>query len=128
VGDRYLLGARNMTLREILGTIAEVSGRPAPRVRLPYAVALAAGYVSERVARLTGGEPRVPLDGVRMARHRMFVDSSKATRELGFAPGPVEQALARAVEWYRANGYVDHSGHLRRRRRERRLAPPAPIP
>lgn len=107
VGERYLLGGRNMTLKEILDAIARITGRAAPRVRLPYSVALVAGHVSEAVARLTGNRPAVPLDGVRMARHRMFVDASKATRELGFAPGSVEAALARAVEWYRSHGYAE---------------------
>ena len=106
IGERYLLGARNMTLKELLATLAAITGRPAPRVRLPYPMALAAGYASEAFARLTGREPRVPLDGVRMARHRMFVDCSKAARELGFQPGPVEDALARAVRWYVAHQYV----------------------
>lgn len=106
VGERYLLGGRNMTLKEILDTLARLTGRAAPRVRLPYGVALVAGHLSEAVARITGHPPAIPLDGVRMARHRMFVDASKATRELGFAPGPVEAALGRAVEWYRAHGYA----------------------
>ncbi|MDE3154132.1 MAG: NAD-dependent epimerase/dehydratase family protein [Acidobacteriota bacterium] len=106
IGERYLLGGRNLTLRELLGTLAALTGRKAPRVRLPYGVALAAGYASEAVSRLTGREPRVPLDGVRMARHRMFVDCSKATREIGFAPGPVDEALARAIAWYVAHRYV----------------------
>ena len=106
IGERYLLGARTMTLKDLLATLAALTGRAAPRVRLPYSVALAAGYASEALARLTGREPRVPLDGVRMARHRMFVDCSRATRELGFVPGPVEDALARAVQWYTAHRYV----------------------
>ncbi|HVC18837.1 MAG TPA: hopanoid-associated sugar epimerase [Vicinamibacterales bacterium] len=110
VGERYLLGARNMTLREILAALAQITGRRAPRVRLPYAVAFAAGCASEAVARLTGREPVVPLDGVRMARHRMFVDCTRATRELGFTPGPVDAALERAVRWYTAHRYVADAG------------------
>jgi dihydroflavonol-4-reductase len=112
VGERYLLGGRNMTLKEILDVLARLTGRPAPRVRLPHGVAYAAGCVDELVARLTGREPKVPLEGVRMSRHTMFVDASKAPRELGFEPGPVEQALERAVRWYQERGYVGASPTL----------------
>lgn len=106
VGERYILGGRNLTLKEILGVVAAVSGRPAPRLRLPHAIALAAGYADGFISRLTGREPLVPLEGVRMARHKMWVDCSKAVRELGFEPGSVEAALERSVAWYRENGYV----------------------
>src|SRR5262245_2498998 len=106
VGERYILGGPNMTLKEILNVLSSVTGRPAPRLRLPHAVALAAGYADEFVSRALGREPQIPLEGVRMARHKMFVDCSKATRELGFVAGSVEQALARAVRWYEENGYV----------------------
>jgi len=106
IGERYILGARNMTLKEILQALAGLSGRPAPRVRLPHAVAMAAGYADEMIARLAGREPQIPVEGVKMSRHRMFVESDKAARELGYAPGPVEKALERAVRWYEAKGYV----------------------
>lgn len=105
-GERYILGARNMTLKEILDALAAITGRSAPRVRLPHAVALAAGYADEWVARISGREPRIPVEGVKMSRHRMFVASDKAARELGYHPGPVEKALERAVRWYESNGYV----------------------
>jgi dihydroflavonol-4-reductase len=106
VGERYILGHRNMTLKEILDVLARVTGRPAPRVRLPHAVAYMAGLADELLARVTGRAPQIPLEGVRMARHKMFVDSSRAVRELGFAPGPVEEALERAVAWYQEHGYA----------------------
>jgi len=106
IGQRYLLGARNMTLEEILGVLARVTGRRPPRLKLPHAVAMAAGYADEFFSRLVGREPQIPLDGVRMARHRMFVDCSKAQRELGFVAGSVEEALERAARWYEVNGYV----------------------
>ena len=106
VGERYILGSRNMTLKEILGSLASITGRPAPRVRLPHAVALAAGYADELFSRLTGREPQIPLEGVRMSRHRMFVASDKAERELGYRPGAVEPALERAVRWYSEHGYL----------------------
>jgi dihydroflavonol-4-reductase len=106
VGERYILGARNMTLKQILDALAQITGRPAPRVKMPHAVALAAGYADEWMSRLTGREPQIPVEGVKMSRHRMFVESDKAERELGYTPGSVEAALGRAVSWYEANGYV----------------------
>jgi dihydroflavonol-4-reductase len=106
IGERYILGGRNLTLKEMLDMLAVASGRPAPRWKIPYAVAYAAGCVDAGISRALGREPQIPLDGVRMSRHKMFVDASKAERELGFAPGPVEGALERAVEWYETNGYV----------------------
>jgi dihydroflavonol-4-reductase len=106
IGERYILGARNMTLKQILGELAAISGRPAPRLRLPHAVALAAGYADEWLSRLTGREPQIPVEGVKMSRHRMFVESDKAERELGYRPGSVEAALERAVRWYAEHGYI----------------------
>lgn len=106
IGDRYLLGGENLTLKQILDALSRITGRPAPRVRLPHAVALAAGYADAAVSMLLGREPHIPLEGVRIARHKMFVNCSKAVRELGFQPGPVQAALERAVRWYEAQGYV----------------------
>jgi len=106
IGERYILGGRNMTLKQILDALASISGRSAPRVRLPHAVALAAGYAEEFLSRLSGREPRIPVEGVKMSRHRMFVESGKAERELGFKPGAVEPALERAVRWYGEHGYL----------------------
>jgi dihydroflavonol-4-reductase len=105
VGQRYILGGRNMTLREILGALAKITGRSAPRIRIPHAVALAAAYGDAIFARLSGREPQIPVEGVKMSRHRMFVASDKAEKELGYHAGPVEPALARAVEWYESRGY-----------------------
>lgn len=104
-GERYILGCRNMTLREILENLGRISGRPAPKMQVPYAVAYAAGVVSTAWANLTGREPRAPLEGVKMARKKMFVTHAKAERELGFAPGPPEEALQQAVSWFQSNGY-----------------------
>jgi dihydroflavonol-4-reductase len=106
IGDRYILGGRNLTLKQMLDILSLTSGRPSPRWKIPYAVAYAAGWVDMGVSRLLNREPQIPLEGVRMARHKMFVDASKAERDLGFAPGPIEAALERAVAWYEANGYV----------------------
>lgn len=106
VGERYILGGRNLTLKEILGALAALTGRSAPRVRLPHAIALAAGYADEWWSRLAGREPRIPVDGVKMSKHRMFVESDKAERELGYHAGPIERALERAVRWYESHGYI----------------------
>ena len=112
-GERYILGGRNMTLKETLDALSRVTGRHAPRIRLPHAVALAAGLVENAFSRALGREPQIPLEGVRMARHKMFVDGSKAVRELGYQPGNVEAALERAVHWYEENGYVRTHTHHR---------------
>lgn len=106
IGERYILGARNMTLKQILDALAAITGKAAPRMRLPHAVAMAAGYVDQVYSRLAGREPRIPVEGVKMSRHRMFVSSDKAARELGYAPGSVEKALEQSIEWYAAHGYV----------------------
>jgi len=104
-GERYILGCQNLTLKEIFEKLEAISGVPAPKWRIPYGVAYAAGAVSTAWAYLSGREPLAPLDGVRMARKKMFVTHAKAARELGYAPAPIEGALARAVAWFRANGY-----------------------
>jgi dihydroflavonol-4-reductase len=105
VGERYILGAENLTLESIFGTLAKAVGRPAPKIRIPYAVAYAAGVVSTAWAGVTGKEPVAPLDGVKMARKKMWVRHDKAARELGYSPDSAEGALRRAVVWFRANGY-----------------------
>jgi dihydroflavonol-4-reductase len=106
IGERYILGERNMTLKEFLRLTAAASGLRTPRVQMPHAVAFAAGYAENLFAWVVGREPRIPLEGVRMARHKMFVDCAKAIRELGFRPTGVEAAIGRAVQWYVTNGYV----------------------
>ncbi|HVT59574.1 MAG TPA: hopanoid-associated sugar epimerase [Thermoanaerobaculia bacterium] len=109
-GERYILGHRNMTLKEILDTLARLTGLASPRLRLPHWLPLAAAHAAGVVARVTGKPPRVTPEAVRMSRHRMFFDSGKAERELGFMPGPIEPALGRAVEWFTAHGYVGGRG------------------
>ena len=106
VGERYILGGRNLMLKEILDMLAAITGLPSPWVRLPHTVALVFGHADQLLSRLLDRPPRIPLEGVRMARHKMFVDGSKAQRELGFEPGSVEVALERAVNWYRHNHYA----------------------
>jgi len=106
-GERYILGGENLTLQQIFGKLEEVTGMAAPRLRIPYVVAYAAGVASTGWAALTGKEPRAPLDGVRMARKKMWVRHDKAARELGYSAGPAVEALRRAAEWFRANGYCE---------------------
>jgi len=121
-GERYILGGRNMTLQEILTELAWITGRAAPRVRIPHAVAMAAACVDTAFCRLLRREPHIPLEGVRMARHRMFVETSKAERELGFLPGPIAAALERAVRWYQGHGYVRVAGGKACAERQQRAA------
>jgi dihydroflavonol-4-reductase len=106
VGRSYILGNRNMTLKEILDALARITGLPSPGVRLPHWVPVAAARADRVFSRLSGRAPTISLEGARMARYRMFFDPSRAVRELGLPQSPVEPALARAVEWFRANGYA----------------------
>jgi dihydroflavonol-4-reductase len=106
-GERYILGGENLTLKEILDKLAAITGLPSPRVKLPYAVAMASGVVDTAVTGLLlRREPRVTVDAVRMGRKKMFVSSAKAERALGWKIVPVEDALRRAVEWFREHGYI----------------------
>ena len=106
-GERYILGGENLTLKQILDKLAAITGLPSPKVKLPYAMAYATGVVDTLIrGTMLKREPRVTLDSVRMGRKRMFVTSAKAERELGWNPGPVDGALRRAVDWFRANGYA----------------------
>ena len=106
-GQRYILGHENLTLRQIFAVLAEISGIPAPWVKVPRAVVLPLGHLSQWVSeRLTGRPPRIPLDAARMAQHFMFFDNRKAREELGLCPGPAADALRRAATWFAAQGYV----------------------
>ena len=106
-GERYILGGENLTLKQILDKLEQITGLPSPQVRVPHFVALAAGVVDELVTgRILGREPRATVDAVRMARKKMFVSTGKAERELGWKPVAVEDALRRAVDWFRRNRYV----------------------
>src|SRR5690349_3918025 len=106
-GERYILGGENLTLKQILDKLAAITGLPSPSVRVPYILALATGVVDEIVTgRIRGREPRATIDAVRMGRKKMFVSSAKAERELGWKVVPVDEALRRAADWFRANGYA----------------------
>lgn len=110
IGERYILGGRNLTLKEMLDMLAVLAKRRAPHLKIPHIVAYAAACVDTGVSRVLGREPQIPIEGVRMSRHKMFVNTSKAARELGFVAGSIEAALERAVRWYEGNGYVDAGG------------------
>jgi len=105
-GEKYILGNQNLTLRGIFAMMEELTGLPAPKVRLPYPPILLAAYLNEACSYVTGREPLIPLAGVQMARKFMFFDSDKAVRELGLPQRPVIDALRKAVEWFRNNGYA----------------------
>jgi dihydroflavonol-4-reductase len=106
VGERYILGHRNVTLAELLDLLAHIAGVRWARVRLPHIVPLLAAMIEAPLARLRRRPPRVSLEAVRLARKKMFFDPGKAVRELGLPQSPIESALARAVAWFRAQGYV----------------------
>lgn len=106
-GDRYILGNQNMTLLEILITLEKITGLKAPRIKMPFWVALSAGWACEMVANhLTGKPPSIPLAGVKMAKYYMYFDSSKAVNTLGLAQNPVENALRKSVDWFKENNYL----------------------
>jgi dihydroflavonol-4-reductase len=106
VGQKYILGHANVSLAEIGALLASLTGCRAPRLRVPYALAWCGAACMEGVARLSGGVPRVPLTAVRMARKRMYFSPARAVRELGLPQTDVRSALADAVEWFFAHGYV----------------------
>lgn len=107
VGESYILGGENLTLRRILEIIADLTGRPAPRIRLPHWFITPVAHLVEGFARLTGGgEPMITVDSARMARKKMYFSSDKAMRALGYRPRPAVEALRDAIEWFRAHGYL----------------------
>jgi dihydroflavonol-4-reductase len=106
VGERYILGGENLALAELLSEIAAAVGRRPPMLKIPYGVILPIAIGAELVARVTGREPFVTLDGARMSRKKMYFSSAKAMRELGYAPRPAREAIIDAVAWFDANGYL----------------------
>jgi len=106
-GERYILGGEDLTLKRILDKLGQITGLPSPKIKLPYIFAFAAGIVDEAVTGLLlRREPRATVDTVRMGKKKMFASSAKAERELGWKIVPIDGALRRAVEWFRANGYA----------------------
>lgn len=108
IGERYILGHAegNWTMKQALDALAEITGLPAPKFQVPYPVALAAAHVNETISAVTGKPPKAPVAGVRMAKYKMWFSPAKAIRELGLPQTPPKKALADAVAWFRANGYV----------------------
>jgi dihydroflavonol-4-reductase len=106
-GERYVLGGEDLSLRQILGMVAELTGRPPPRIRLPHRPVMGLALVAERWARLTGGTPFATVDELRMAKKRMFFSSAKAAAELGYRARPAREAIVDAVAWFRAAGYLE---------------------
>jgi dihydroflavonol-4-reductase len=106
IGQKYILGNQDFTLREIFDLLEQLTGLPAPKVRLPYTPILLAAYLNEAISRLTGKEPLIPLAGVQMAKKFMFFDASKSVHKLGLPQTPVKEALLRAIDWFRSNGFA----------------------
>jgi dihydroflavonol-4-reductase len=106
IGEKYILGHQNYSLAEIFQMLAQITGLPAPRFRVPYRFVWLVAMGMEGLARATGRPPRVPLTGVRMARKHMYFTAEKAVSELGLPQSPVEQALQDAAEWFVAHGYA----------------------
>jgi dihydroflavonol-4-reductase len=108
VGERYILGNAegNWTLQQALNILQEITGIPAPKMRVPYAVAYAAAVVDESISKITNRPPKAPIAGVRMAKYKMFFNPAKAIRELGLPQTPPKQALADAVQWFQTHGYA----------------------
>jgi dihydroflavonol-4-reductase len=107
IGESYILGGENRTLRSILEIIAEITGRRPPKIRLPHGVVIPIAYWVEAVARIFGGrEPMMTVDAVRMSRKLMYFSSEKARRELGYSPRPAVEGLRDEIEWFYQNGYL----------------------
>jgi dihydroflavonol-4-reductase len=106
VGQRYILGGENMSLAEILARIAALTGGKAPTIKLPIAVVLPIAYLAEAWARMSGREPFVTVDGVKLARKRMYFSSAKAIRALGYTARAADEALSDAIAWFRAHAML----------------------
>ena len=105
-GDRYILGHQNLTLKELLDQLAQITGLNAPQISVPSWLPLSVAWVEEKILAPLGKPPSVPLDGVRMAKQPMYYDASKAVRELGLPQSPLSQALQDAVDWFVSQEYV----------------------
>ena len=105
-GERYILGCKNLMLREVFEILSTLTGVKAPAIKLPRLAVLPLAYLNHWIANLTGRPPRIPLEGVKMAKYKMHYDCSKAIRELGLPQTPPETALEKAVKWFRDHGYA----------------------
>jgi dihydroflavonol-4-reductase len=106
IGERYILGGQNLSLAEILAMVSRTVGRRPPRLRVPHTMLFPVAFGAELAARITGREPFVTLDGLRMSRKKMYFTSDKASRELGYKPRLAREAIADAVSWFKTNGYL----------------------
>jgi dihydroflavonol-4-reductase len=106
IGERYILGGENVLLADMLASIAEITGKPAPKLRIPRAIVYPIAMAAEAVAKLTWKEPFITLDGLRMSKHRMFFTAAKAESELGFRARPYREGLRDAVRWFADHGYL----------------------
>jgi len=107
IGERYILGNRNLSLREVFAILEQLTGVKAPRLKLPWQAILPLAYANLWLAdSITHQAPRIPLEGVKMAKHKMHYDCSKAVKELDLPQTPVEIALEKAVRWFRNHGYA----------------------
>ncbi|HAX91595.1 MAG TPA: NAD-dependent dehydratase [Rhodospirillaceae bacterium] len=106
IGERYILGGENLAFGDILGIVAKLTGRKAPTIKIPRLPLFPLAYAAEAIARVTGKEPFITVDGLKMAKKKMFFSSDKAKRELGYAPRPAEAAIADAIVWFKENRYL----------------------
>jgi dihydroflavonol-4-reductase len=105
-GERYILGNRNLSLKETLEILAAITGKRAPRIAVPHSIPIAVAFIDEMILARLGKKPQVSFYAARMSRKAMYYDSSKAVRELGLPQNPIEKALEKAVRWFEVNGYV----------------------
>jgi len=108
IGERYILGGENMSLKEILEEIAKIMGRPAPKIKLSPNLILPFAYIAEAIARVTKKEPFVTVDGVLMSKKKMFFSIDKAKRELNYKPRPAKEAIKDSIDWFKQKGYINN--------------------
>jgi hopanoid-associated sugar epimerase len=106
-GDRYILGNQNLSLKQLLEQLSQITNLPAPQISVPSWIPLTVAWIDEKILSPLGKTPTVPIDGVRMAQQPMYYDASKAIRELGLPQSPLNIALKDAVDWFMSNGYVE---------------------
>ena len=108
IGERYILGNENFTLLELFNLLEEVTGIPRPKVKIPYFMALASGYLVERVLGMSfPNYSTMDLDSVKLSKLRWHFDNSKAINELGYKPGDIKESVKKTLTWFRENGYLD---------------------
>jgi dihydroflavonol-4-reductase len=108
IGERYILGNQNFTLLELFKLLEKITGVPRPKMKIPYFMALASGYFVERILGMSfPNYSTMDLDSVKLSRLRWHFDSSKAIKELGYAPGDIEESVRKTVKWFKENGYID---------------------